>query len=92
MHPREETARREAEALVVRIHSTIELLKLADADIIGPNPCTLSRLRGRYRYDLLVRTPSASDMRRLTALLETDGALRTKAESIVVDVDPVSLA
>jgi hypothetical protein len=31
-------------------------------------------------------------MRRLTARLETDGALRTKAESIIVDVDPVSLA
>jgi primosomal protein N' (replication factor Y) len=92
MHPRDETARREAEALVVRIHSTIESLKLADTDIIGPNPCTLSRLRGRYRYDVLVRTPRASDMRRLTARLDTDGALRTKAESIVVDVDPVSLA
>jgi primosomal protein N' (replication factor Y) len=92
MHPREEMARREAEALVVRIHSTIESLKLADTDIIGPNPCTLSRLRGRYRYDVLVRTPRASDMRKLTAQLETDGALRTKAESIIVDVDPVSLA
>ena len=90
-HPREETALREAEALVVRIHSTIESLKLADTDIIGPYPCTLSRLRGRYRYDVLVRTPNASDMRRLTARLETDGALRTKADSIIVDVDPVSL-
>ncbi len=92
MHPREETARREAESLVARIHSALETLKLADADIIGPNPCTLSRLRGRYRYDVLVRTLNASDMRRLTARLESDGALRTKAESIVVDVDPVSLA
>jgi primosomal protein N' (replication factor Y) len=92
MHPREETARREAESLVVRIHSAIESLKLTNTDIIGPNPCTLSRLRGRYRYDLLMRTPSAGDMRRLTTRLEADGALRTKAESIVVDVDPVSLA
>jgi primosomal protein N' (replication factor Y) len=92
MHPREERARREAEALVVRIHSAIEALKLTEADIIGPNPCTLSRLRGRYRYDVLVRAMNASDMRRLTARLEADGALRTKAESIVVDVDPVSLA
>ena len=91
-HPREETARREAEALAVRIYSTIESLTLADADIIGPNPCTLSRLRGRYRYDLLVRTPSATNMRKLTARLDADGALRTKAESIIVDVDPVSLA
>ena len=51
----------------------------------------LSRLRGRYRYDLLLRTANASSMRRLLADLEESKALRTKAESLIIDVDPVSL-
>ncbi len=91
MHPREETSRREAEALVVRILTAIDLLKLSGADVLGPAPCALARLRGRYRYEVLVRTLNASDMRKLTSRLEADAALRTKAESILVDVDPVSL-
>ncbi len=62
------------------------------ADVWGPSPCTLLRLRGKYRYDLLLRTANASTMRQLLSKLETSGALRTKAESMIIDVDPVSLA
>jgi len=91
-HPREETARREAEALVVRVQNTIESLALARADILGPHPCPLARLRGRYRYDVLIRTPDAASLRNLLGRLDSDGALRTKAASTIVDVDPVSMA
>ena len=90
-HPREGTARQEAEALADRIRAAIESLVLAFADVLGPNPCILNRLRGKYRYDLLLRTHGASDLRRLLHMLEQTNALRTKAESTTLDVDPVSL-
>ena len=47
--------------------------------------------RKKYRYDLLVRTANASDLRRLLGMLRQSGALRAKVESTIIDVDPVSL-
>ncbi len=90
-HAREETARKEGETLAARIVSAIERQRLENADVLGPNPCALSRLRGKYRYDVLVRTEGAADLRRLMQDLDTAGQLRTKAESTIIDVDPVSL-
>ncbi len=90
-HPREETVRREAEALYGRVREAIDSLSLAHTDVLGPTPCVLSRLRGKYRYDLLLRTLNASALRGLLCNLEESGTLRTKTESIIVDVDPVTL-
>jgi primosomal protein N' (replication factor Y) len=88
---REETVRREAEALCGHVHEAINRLALPGADVIGPTPCVLSRLRGKYRYDLLLRTTDAMVLRQLIARLEQSNALRTKTGSVIVDVDPVSL-
>lgn len=90
-HRREETARKEAEGVVTRVQAAIHALGLSDADAEGPNPCALSRLRGKYRYDLLIRAGGASDLRRLMHHLEVQGALRTRAESTMIDVDPVEM-
>jgi primosomal protein N' (replication factor Y) len=91
-HPREETARRQTEVLYERVREAIEELALSGAEVIGPTPCLLSRLRGKYRYDLLVRTPSASSLRQLMVHLEQSNALAAKVlGTVVVDVDPVSL-
>ena len=78
-HTREETVRREAEALAARITAKIKSLAFEFADVLGPNPCALSRLRGKYRYDLLVRTKTATAMRSLLGELETKRELTTKA-------------
>jgi primosomal protein N' (replication factor Y) len=90
-HAREETVRCEAEALWTRIRDVIEEQSLENADVLGPNPCLLARLRGKYRYDLLLRTANASSLRQLLTDLEESKALRTKADSLIIDVDPVSL-
>ena len=73
------------------IRATVESLGLADADVLGPNPCALARLRSRYRYDLLLRTRSAGDMHKLTDCLNQKNALRVKVDSVMLDVDPVSM-
>ncbi|UCE59334.1 MAG: primosomal protein N' [Phycisphaerales bacterium] len=88
---REEAVRQEAASLAERIRAAIESLSLEASDVLGPNPCALSRLRGRYRHDLLVRTPNASTMRCLLSQLESKNTLRTKLKSTIIDVDPVSL-
>ncbi len=56
----------------------------------GPAPCPLERLRGRYRYHVLLRGQDRQ------ALRDIAGTLRTltppKGITIVIDVDPLSLA
>ncbi|MFQ5589670.1 MAG: primosomal protein N' [Phycisphaerae bacterium] len=90
-HEREAVAKQEAAALAERIRAAIEKLSLESSDVLGPNRCVLPRLRGRYRYDVLVRTANAAIMRSLLARLTSDGDLRTGAKSTTIDVDPVSL-
>ncbi len=89
-HEREETVRREAEALAGRVREAITTLGMKFAEAVGPNPCALARLRGQYRYDLLIYAHTAADLRRLLAHLQKNGALVTKAKSFFVDVDAVS--
>ncbi|MFQ5669470.1 MAG: primosomal protein N' [Acidobacteriota bacterium] len=60
--------------------------------ILGPAPAPLSRLRGRYRFHLLLKSLSR---RRLTAVLQRLGrnleAARGPARGVSIDVDPVSI-
>ncbi len=43
------------------------------------------------RYELLIRTANASSMRELLGELQERKALKIKAVSTIIDVDPVSL-
>ncbi len=76
-----ESVRREAEALAERLMRAIERLRLADAAIIGPAPAFMERVRGRYRWHLLLRAPDVHPV------LDEVGPL----PGWIVDVDPGSL-
>lgn len=91
MHERESSARDEGEALAGRAREVIRGRGLAGADVLGPNPCPLLRLRGRYRYDLLLRANEAGTLHTLLAELGGPG-LRIKGGSVLIDVDPVAMA
>jgi primosomal protein N' (replication factor Y) len=76
--------------------------KLETEEVLGPAPCPLSRVKGRYRYHLLVKTSSLRETlpRLEEALLEYDKfkssylrrtGLRADELSLAVDVDPSSL-
>ncbi|MCP4204726.1 MAG: primosomal protein N' [bacterium] len=59
----------------------------AEIRVIGPAPAAFERLRGKWRFQILVRGPSASRVRRLV-----QASLPERATSeIVVDVDPMEL-
>ncbi len=91
-HPREEIARDETDVVVCRIQAVLTDMALAGAEVLGPNACAMARIRNLYRYDAIVRTANASDLRRLMKALREQKCLFSKAKSLVVDVDPVSFS
>jgi primosomal protein N' (replication factor Y) len=71
----------EADRLYRLLHDKIARLGLAGVDLIGPAPCFRRRLRGKYRWQIVVR---AADPRTLLADMAFPLGWR-------VDIDPVSL-
>ncbi len=91
-HTRDEQARQESEILAGRVRAALATVGANHADVLGPTHAPLSRLRGQYRYDLLLRTATASDLRMVLDQLRGERALRVKSAQLTIDVDPVSLA
>ena len=60
------------------------------AELLGPAPCPIERVRGRFRWHLLLRT---SDAPRLTRLVGYVAAHAPPARTVrlVIDRDPVAL-
>ena len=71
----------EADKLHRLLHHKIARLGLPGVDLIGPAPCFRRRLRGKYRWQIVVR---AADPRALLADMAFPLGWR-------VDIDPVSL-
>ncbi len=71
----------EPERLRRLLDSSIARLGIPDVDIIGPTPCFIGRIRGRYRWQIVVRGLNPTE---LLADLYLPPGWR-------VDVDPVSL-
>ena len=62
----------------------------AGAVILGPAPCPIERIRGRWRWHLLVKAPDAPRLTRLVAYVADRAPVRSGAR-LVVDRDPASL-
>jgi primosomal protein N' (replication factor Y) len=61
------------------------------AEVLGPAPCPLARLRGKSRFQILLKAPERPPLRRLLARLP---GLRKKLPggvALAVDVDPVDM-
>ena len=59
-------------------------------DLVGPAPCPIERVRGRWRWHFLLRSPDAARLTRLVAYLAARAPV-PRAVRLVVDRDPVSL-
>ena len=77
------TAQIEATLLANRLQQVIDELQIADTDIVGPAPAFMERLRGRYRWQLIVRSPRPD---RLVSALTRDDLPAGWA----VDMDPAT--
>jgi primosomal protein N' (replication factor Y) len=80
-------ARREAERMGRWLHQEIKRLELAQVDLIGPVPCFRERLRGAYRWHVVLRFSGPDSDADINALLG-DAALPAGWQ---VEVDPLTL-
>ena len=75
-----------------RLERLSDLLKAVgrdDVDVIGPSPAPLARLRGLYRWHLIVRDRSMSGMQAIVGrVVEQNGLGGT---GLSLDVDPITM-
>jgi primosomal protein N' (replication factor Y) len=60
-------------------------------ELLGPAPCPLARLRGRFRYQLLLKAGTRPPLRRLLLLLPALRKQLPAGVALAVDVDPVDM-
>jgi primosomal protein N' (replication factor Y) len=61
------------------------------AELLGPAPCPLARLRGKSRFQLLLKAPERPPLRRLLARLPELRRQLPAGVALAVDVDPVDM-
>jgi primosomal protein N' (replication factor Y) len=84
----ERTARELAGRLRRRAHE----LGLDDAAVLGPAPPPLERVRGRYRWQVLLRASDVPSLRALARAARAHEAVARRARlRLLIDVDPYSL-
>ena len=63
-----------------------------DVEILGPAPAPLSRIKGRYRYQVLIKGTSISDVRKACSyVLQNKAVLCPSSVRMDLDVDPQRL-
>ncbi len=81
------------EAAVDMVERMRELLakRGITATVFDARPSNIARIRDRYRYDVLLVFPHGEALMGAMNVFKDEGTLRSRAKSVVVDVDPVSL-
>jgi len=62
----------------------------SSGEVLGPSPAPIARIRGRYRWQVLVKEQPESAARRTLATLLTTWKL-SRAVKLTIDVDPVDM-
>ncbi|MFQ5417624.1 MAG: primosomal protein N' [Myxococcota bacterium] len=64
---------------------------VGDVELLGPAPCPLARLRGRYRFQLLARARESAPIERVAVRLVAAAAALPAGVSASVDVNPTNM-
>ena len=75
-----------AKQLAARLGTAAEGL-----EILGPSPCPLARLRGKSRYQILLKASRRAELRRLLDRLGIAEIKLHKGVGLVIDVDPLDM-
>jgi primosomal protein N' (replication factor Y) len=84
---------RDAEKGIQQIAKRTEMLlktSRGEVEMLGPSPAPLYRIKGRYRWQLLLKGEGVSALHRLSRSLMDEGKT-LKGVRVEVDVDPLSM-
>lgn len=81
------------ESKAIKIGRAARLLKedFGDVTILGPATSPRKKVVGRFRWQVLFKSPSRVDVRGLVKALKSGGHLKGHGLKIIVDVDPIDL-
>ena len=85
---REDAAREFAEALAEQAGAAARARELTGVEILGPAPAPLPRLRGRYRFQLLLKAPDRASLLAVGRDVRDGCARAPQGVQAVLDVDP----
>ncbi len=78
--------------LARRLRAQATALALPADAVLGPAPPPIERIKGRYRWQVLLRAADVPPLRALArAARAREGALRRDGVRLVIDVDPYSM-
>ncbi len=82
-----------AERAAIALRSQAKDVKGDAMRVLGPAPAPIERLRGRYRWQVVVRSAEAAAMRAALALLQAQLGGREARGGVLVgiDIDPVNM-
>ena len=83
---------RSADAVGRALGAEARTLGLGPEAVLGPAPAPIERVRGRYRWQLLVRAATPAHVRALArAAAQQARAARERDLRVIIDVDPYSM-
>jgi primosomal protein N' (replication factor Y) (superfamily II helicase) len=83
---------RAARELTARLRRRARELGLGEESVLGPAPPPLERVRGRYRWQTLLRSADVPALRALARFARaTAGRGGPARPRLVIDVDPYSM-
>ncbi|HUS79778.1 MAG TPA: primosomal protein N', partial [Armatimonadota bacterium] len=88
-HEGEEQALALGRKLAVNLQQLGLMHKRGERQFVGPAPAPLSKLRGRYRYHLLVKGPRVEELGQV--VLRAVAELGDEAGAVTIDVDPMDM-
>jgi primosomal protein N' (replication factor Y) len=77
-------------ALANWLRALFEARNEARAELLGPAPCPIERLRGRFRWHLLLREKEGARLTRLVGYVARHAPVPSTVR-LVIDRDPVQL-
>jgi len=90
-HPEEAMAATLSQRLAAGIRAFTEERSIEGVEVLGPAPAPLARLRGRYRFQVLLKGRTEEAILRTARQLKEDTQALAKPAQATLDVNPINM-
>ncbi len=89
--PEEKHAMGRAAAIAKQCQDWLAQTRVSSGEVVGPSPAPLSKLNNRYRWHVLVKLSSRSEMEALFDTIDTGAYDKKESIRVSMDIEPISL-